>query len=156
MNLEELAARVQRLEDIEAIRALKMRYCAACDDNYNPDAIAACFSEDAIWDAGMFGRSVGRGEIHAYFAAAPDNISFAIHQVANPTVEVDGDSGTGQWYLLQPMVMRATNKAYWLAALYDEEYRRVDGQWLIHRLKLEIRAMTPYEKGFAVERIAEL
>ncbi len=156
MDIEELAARLQRMEDIEAIRSLKMRYCSACDDNYNPEAIAACFTEDAVWDAGMFGICEGRQQIREYFAAAPDNISFAIHQVSNPSIEVDGDSAHGQWYLLQPMVMRATDRAYWLAALYRERYRRVDGQWLIEHLALTIRAMSPYEKGFAIERIAEL
>ena len=32
MNLEALAQRIQVLEDTEAIKKLKARYCAYCDD----------------------------------------------------------------------------------------------------------------------------
>ena len=156
MSTDDLAMRIQRLEDMEAIRALKLRYCSACDDKYDADAITACFTEDAIWDAGTFGRNEGRAEIHAYFSSVNDVISFAIHQVLNGGVDAQGDSGTGQWYLMQPMVMKETNKAYWLCAVYNEEYKKVDGEWFIHRLKLNIRALTPYDKGFAEELIAEL
>ncbi|MBV8360284.1 MAG: nuclear transport factor 2 family protein, partial [Deltaproteobacteria bacterium] len=48
-NIEELAARTQRLEDIENIKQLKARYCAFCDDNYNPQGIASLFTEDGVW-----------------------------------------------------------------------------------------------------------
>jgi transposase-like protein len=45
----ELERRVRALEDAEAIRNLKAEYAAFCDDQYNPDAIAALFTEDAVW-----------------------------------------------------------------------------------------------------------
>ena len=61
MNLEDLARRVQVLEDIEAIKKLKARYCAYCDNNYDADGLASLFTEDAIWDGGeRLGRSVGQ------------------------------------------------------------------------------------------------
>jgi hypothetical protein len=46
MNLEELARRVTRLEDIDAIKELKARYCSICDDDHNPDRITTIFSDD--------------------------------------------------------------------------------------------------------------
>ena len=52
MATETLEERLQRIEDIEAIRLLKHRYCAFCDDNYDADGIAALFTENAVWDAG--------------------------------------------------------------------------------------------------------
>ena len=36
MNLEE---RIARIEDIEAIKQLKARYCEICDDDHNPNDI---------------------------------------------------------------------------------------------------------------------
>ena len=60
MSLEE---RIQRLEDIEAIKQLKAEYCAYCDDGYNPDGIANLYTEDAVWDGGPFGRYEGRDAI---------------------------------------------------------------------------------------------
>jgi hypothetical protein len=59
-NLEDLERRIQILEDIEAIRRLKARYADACDRGYDADTIASPFAEDAVWDAGTFGRYEGR------------------------------------------------------------------------------------------------
>ena len=46
MTLEELAQRVQVLEDIEAIKKLKARYCAAADGR-DEEAFVGCFAGDA-------------------------------------------------------------------------------------------------------------
>jgi hypothetical protein len=40
-RLERMEQRLQALEDAEAIRNLKSRYAALCDDNYDADGIAA-------------------------------------------------------------------------------------------------------------------
>jgi len=49
-RLERMERRLMFLEDAEAIRILKSRYAALCDDNYDADGIAALFTHDAIWD----------------------------------------------------------------------------------------------------------
>ena len=36
-NIEEVAKRIQALEDLEAIKRLKAEYASACDDKYNPE-----------------------------------------------------------------------------------------------------------------------
>lgn len=48
MDLRELEARITRIEDLEAIKQLKARYCEICDEDHNPDRITSVFSEDAI------------------------------------------------------------------------------------------------------------
>ena len=48
----DLQRRIKVLDDIEQIRRLKAQYFAHCDDNYNPDALAEMFVEDAVWDVG--------------------------------------------------------------------------------------------------------
>ena len=94
MNLEALAQRLQVLEDIEAIKKLKARYCAYCDDNYDADGLASLFTEDAIWDGGeILGRSEGREAIRAFFQGSSRRLTFAIHHVMNPIIDVDGDTG---------------------------------------------------------------
>ena len=67
MNLEDLDRRIKTLEDIEAIKGLKRRYCAYCDDNYDADALADLFMEDAVWDGGIRGYNTGREEIRSFF-----------------------------------------------------------------------------------------
>ena len=39
MATMDLEKRITILEDIEAIKKLKARYCAVCDDDHNPDEI---------------------------------------------------------------------------------------------------------------------
>ena len=52
-----LEERVQRLEDVEAIKVLKAEYCAYCDDHYDPDGIASLFVEHGVWDGGFMAGS---------------------------------------------------------------------------------------------------
>lgn len=140
--------RLRVLEDLEEIRKLKARYAAACDDNYNADAIAALFTEDAVWDGGALGTADGRTAIHKFFSRATEFFPFAIHNVMNPIIDVDGDRATAQWYLLQPATMAKGNQAVWLAAVYHDEYVRLDGRWMINRLKVTSHFLTPYEEGW--------
>ncbi len=39
-----LEARITRLEDIEAIKQLKARYCEICDDDHDPERITSVFT----------------------------------------------------------------------------------------------------------------
>ena len=59
MDISELEKRITRIEDIEAIKQLKARYCDICDDMHNPDRIASVFAEDGIWESGDFGVAQG-------------------------------------------------------------------------------------------------
>ena len=148
MTLEE---RIQRLEDIQEIKTLKHRYSDFCDRDYDPVGISELFTEDGVWDGGAFGRHEGRQAIHDGFAAASDQVEFAIHHATNPIIEVNGDSATGQWFLWQPMVT-ADGQAMWMGARYNEIYVRVEGKWMFKELVLDIRMMSPYEHGFGKMR----
>ncbi len=147
--MSDVEQRLRRLEDIEAIRALKARYCAYCDDNYNPDGLASLFTEDAVWDGGRLGRFEGREAIREFFAGASKMISFALHNVMNPLVEVEGDTATGRWYLLQPCTLSEGNRAVWLSAHYSDRYRRVGGEWKFEAVDIDLKFLTPYEEGWA-------
>jgi hypothetical protein len=62
-RLDRIERRLQTLEDAEAIRNLKVRYAALCDDHYDADGIAALFTEDSVWDSPGLGRFEGREAI---------------------------------------------------------------------------------------------
>jgi hypothetical protein len=49
MDITDLEKYVTVREDLEAIKQLKARYCAVCDDNHNIDKITALFVDDGIW-----------------------------------------------------------------------------------------------------------
>lgn len=147
--MKTIEERLRVLEDIEEIRKLKARYAAACDDNYDADAIAALFTEDALWDGGSLGKADGRAAIRKFFSRAAEFFPFAIHNVMNPIIEVEGDRATAQWYLLQPATMAKGNQAVWLAAVYHDEYVRHDGRWMFKKLSVKPHFLTPYEEGWA-------
>lgn len=154
VNETELLQKVRWLADIEEIKQLKHRYCAFCDDDYNPDGLASLFTEDAVWDGDILGYAEGREGIREFFAAASRLVPFAVHQVANPIIEIDGDKARGRWYLWQPMIFG--EQALWLSARYADQYHRIDGNWLFHRVVIDIRILTPYEEGFAKTRIIKV
>ena len=152
MSLEDLERRIKVLEDIEEIRKLKYRYATYCDDLGNPDAIASLFTEDAVWE-GLVGKAQGREEIRLSYIKTDQVRPFAIHLVMNPTIEVDGDTARGTWYLLEPCTFAEGNRAVWGAARYDEEYLRVNGEWKFQRLKLTSHFWTPFDEGWAKTRM---
>ena len=148
VDLAGLERRLRVLEDIEAIKRLKYRYADACDRGYDDDTLADCFTEDAVWDGGLFGRHEGREAIREFFRGVSSDIPFAIHYMMNPIISVDGDEASGQWYLFQTCTFADGNTAIWGAARYDEQYRRVDGEWKFSRLNLISSFWTPFDEGW--------
>src|SRR5690348_16175527 len=89
VELSDLARRLTRLEDVRAIEQLKYRYAAFCDDNYDPDGIAGCFVDDGRWVVdGEGGSMVGHEEIKAHFRALSEKITWALHHVIAPRIEL--------------------------------------------------------------------
>ena len=156
MSDGDLERRIRRLEDLEAIRDLKYRYSTYCDDGYDAALLAPLFTEDAVWDGGVLGRFAGREAIRKFFEQCSKIVPFAIHQVTNPILGVDGDRATGRWYLWEPIVFASGNRGLWMAARYDDRYRRERGGWLFESVTVDLRMLSPYEEGFAKVRIAEL
>lgn len=148
-----LDERVQELEDIEAIRRLKVRYAQLCDANYDPDGLAELFTEDGVWDGGDFGVYRGREAIRAFYAGISKQFSFAIHYMIGHLIDIDPSSkeATGSWYLLLPAT--ADGRAVWLALTYNDRYRKVDGRWLFSLVKLNLAFMTPFESGWVKEPV---
>ncbi len=145
--------RLARLEAIEEIKALKARYCALCDADYDPDGLAALFLPDGIWDGGPFGRYEGRAAIRTFFQGISGTIRFAAHLVLNPIIEVQGpDTATGKWRLIMPCTVTGDDgvaEARWLLSAYDEVYARHDGKWLFRTLHLTVNFYAPHLKGWA-------
>lgn len=148
MDLRDLERRIRALEDIEAIKQLKYRYADACDRGYDADTLADLFTEDAIWDGGVFGRYDGQEAIRNYFRGVSSDIVFAMHYMMNPIIEVDGDEARGAWYLFQACTFAEGNTPILGAAKYAERYQRFHGTWKFRHLQLISIFWTPYEEGW--------
>ena len=153
-RLEKLESRVRNLEDTEAIRNLKARYAELCDDNYNPDGIAALFVEDAVWESGPLGRFEGREAIRSFFQGASKIFTFAIHYSLNSQIDVTGDTARARWYLFMPCTVGDGDRAMWRAGIDDEEYVRSNGQWMFKSKKSTNVFSTPFDTGWAKDRSA--
>jgi SnoaL-like domain len=149
MATTDLEKRITVLEDIEAIKKLKARYCAVCDDDHNPDEITKLFADDGIWEGDGIGAHTGHAAIRKLFEGFRDRISFSQHNVMNPRIEVDGDRARGIWYFLGPFTFRKGNRARWLAARYEDDYVKVNGEWKFQHLRAIGRMSAPYETGWA-------
>ncbi len=153
MSLEDIERRLSALEGVEAIKKLKARYSALCDDNYNPDGIADLFVEDGVWDGGTaFGKYEGREAIRNFFTDAPQIFPFAVHMVLNPIIEVNGDTAKGTWYFLGAFTHSEGNRALWGSAKYDDEYVQVNGEWKYNNLKVVFSFLTPFDEGWVKNR----
>ena len=151
--MKTLNHRIRRLEEIEAIKRLKAEYCAYCDDAYNPDGIASLFVPQGVWDGGFMGRFEGADAIREHFAGVSRIMEFAIHHVMNPIISLDSqnlNAASGRWYLWQPCTetTRGTT-ALWLAARYEETYRKTGEEWRFVTMTVNPRLFAPYEQGFA-------
>lgn len=149
MDMTELEQRLTRMEDMEAIKQLKAEYCDICDDDHNPDRITTIFAEDGIWEGAGFGKAQGHAAIRELFKKFQTLISFSQHQVLNPVIKIDGDRATGIWYFFGPFTFYKNNQAKWLAARYQDDYVKVDGEWKIQHLRARGRMSTDYEKSWA-------
>jgi ketosteroid isomerase-like protein len=153
-RLERIERRLQALEDAEAIRNLKARYAALCDDRYDADGIAALFTEDAVWESPGLGRFEGREAIRDFFRGAGGIFSFAIHYSLNGQIYVEGDTARAQWYLFMPCTVADGNRATWRAGIDHESYARVGRVWMFRHKRSEPLMNAPFEDGWAKTRFA--
>lgn len=125
--------RLTQLEDIEAIRQLKARYCDVCDNGHDPDAIVELFAPDGVWENGAQGPFEGHDEIRSAFERFGRSITFSQHNAVNLDVKVDGDRASGTWHFVGFLEFARHPTALSLAR-YDEEYVKLDGAWKFNRL----------------------
>jgi len=147
---DSFAQRLQVLEDIEAIRKLKALYCAACDDDHNPDKLGELFAEHAVWEASSMGRAEGRAAIQKMLGDLGKSgvIRNSAHNVFNPIIEVDGDTASGHWRLIMLYTGIYPDGALHYSRIigwYKEAYARINGRWQFTSLYCEVEEAAPYQ-----------
>ncbi|TFY94835.1 nuclear transport factor 2 family protein [Pseudomonas nabeulensis] len=136
---------LNRLVSLEAIRTLRMRYCHHLDAN-RMDALAQLFTEDAVCHvagAGWTGRDAikaGLSQAFIDFDTEQRGQYPFLHAVSNHWIEMlDDDHAEGRCYLTDWVTQRpAGENPLLLLGVYVDEYRRVDGEWLISHTRLDV------------------
>lgn len=128
---------LQTLLDREEIRDLRHSFAWFLETS-NPDALADLFAEDGVIDTGPWGRMEGQDAIRRGYGRAYSGMPrfTALHAVTNGRITVDGDRADGVWYLLDLSLREPDVNPVTLVALYEEQYRRVSGEWKYQSLKL--------------------
>lgn len=134
---DDLAARVQRLEDREAIFQLFMDY-RRCLDTKDFSGYAALFSDDGEFEAQDL-RAKGRAAIEELVdgmrgSLLTETAGDDIHIVANPEIAIDGDTATARSTWIY--VIRAPDGGPDLCKVghYDDQLvRGDDGGWRFAR-----------------------
>lgn len=133
MTDQSIELRLAALEDVRAIETLKWRYLRACDRK-QPDAVRACFTDDAVIDYEgfpLFTDADSFVEIFRQWGCVPNIVD--MHHGQHPIVELNGDRATGMFDLYFFQMDTATGRQTQLAVNYDDEFVRKDGRWLISR-----------------------
>jgi hypothetical protein len=125
-------ARLQRLEDIEAIRNLLVDYGRTLDRR-DFAGYAGLFARDGVWDGG-FGAAKGPAAIQAMMEKSIggkliEGPQKNFHVLTNFRIEVAGDTGVAwsRWSFVSQGADLKLQVLY--AGRYDDELVREDGHW---------------------------
>ena len=128
--------------EIEAIKQLRVLY-SHLFDSHRTDELVMIFTEDAVCEFSddlPYGDWVGRDEIREQYkkVAGGSSKPFSyMHATTNGWVELTGpDSATGSWFLLD-LGMGDNPNPVGLLGVYNDVYKKVDGEWFIHRTRID-------------------
>jgi SnoaL-like domain len=135
-SLNSLEERIERLEDLEAIRRLFVLYKRHLDAR-DWKAYSLLFADAGEWIGGT-GRAVGPAAIEAMLSErlgqnAPPPGPTHFHLVGLPEIELDGERATAEvpWALIVRGEGDVPELNLW--GHYDDELVKRDGQWRFAR-----------------------
>lgn len=142
-TLDDLAARLTRLEDIEAIRQLKARYLRSCDLKKVDDLRETFLPGPVRIEYQNFPLFTDREEfLEVYREMACQDGVYDIHHATNAEIEVTGpDTATGKWSLNFRTILLASKAVTRLAVEYEDTYRKQDGRWWIETSRSWVTSM---------------
>lgn len=155
-RMEAAEARLQQLEDVNAIEKLTRAYGYYIDKGLW-DQVVDLFADDSTVEieaggiyhgkAGadrLFRQKFGRGQI-----GLPDGRLFN-HPQFQGIVDVDpgGTTARGRWRTLAQVAWHGT-RSFWNEGVYENEYVKEGGTWKFHKMRFWSTYFTPYEQGWA-------
>ena len=117
------------LEEKEAIRELLSSYCIHTDRK-NAEARAALFADDAVWDAGKFGRYEGKQALRAYMDKSASGGTKFRHFTVNEMITVAGDTASALSYVLVLKLKDDGAPELFSARFYEDRLVKSGGRWL--------------------------
>lgn len=159
-TLEQLAQRVQRMEDESAIRRIMVDYAARLGAR-DIDGYVALFAKDGIWQNGDIVKK-GHDEIRGlllgmYGEPDPNYVNNEMYMlVSNIQIDVEGDRATAKSRQLTIRRGEGGRPTPVLNGLYEDQFIREDGEWkILHRIDNVIMPSREEWAQFMAQRRAE-
>lgn len=154
MDVARLQARLERLEDLDAIRELKARYFAACDGK-DPAGMRACFADGEVaidyGVIGCFDRADALVAVFTQMACHPHMVE--MHHGVNPRIELtSADRARGEWGLHYQLINTREATLTQLGARYEDEYQRTAQGWKIRATRCVVDSTLVLALGDAAIR----
>lgn len=133
---------LQELLEKETIKELRIMYSHYFDGK-DLDGLVGLFAEDAVCEFGpdYGGDWVGKAQIRENFAAYAERegAPFAVlHAVTNPWIRlIDDTTANGRWYLHDLFTTEGNETPLGLYGIYDDVYKKIEGEWLIYRTRID-------------------
>ncbi|MGD0794624.1 MAG: nuclear transport factor 2 family protein [Dehalococcoidales bacterium] len=160
-TLQELQARIQRLEDVKAIEKLQRIY-GYYRDYADWDKIVDLFSDKAesveVADLGVYKGKAGVRRFYQKLLGAeapgPGMLSLKMQLQGVITLDPDGQTASGRWYGWGMEALPAASlhhgelRQTWTFGVYENKYVKENGKWLFKKLLFSLTFRTPYEDGW--------
>jgi hypothetical protein len=134
ISIEELAARLDRVESALALHRLAHDYCVGADHR-DLGRWESVWTADAVWEAGPDHVMTGIDAIRNAVLEQWETFPLMQHATANHTVEVTDSTATGRSDLV--LLLQLPDQRWVVGGgAYEDEYRREDGRWRIARRRV--------------------
>jgi ketosteroid isomerase-like protein len=138
LNIEDIARRLQVLEDKDAIKELHRDYVYNLN-NKEWDGMADSFTEDAVLKLYRHPLLRGKAQIRDYFVEEMSKVNSGMgrdsHFATMPVVEIQGDKARGHWMLYILIADPVTGNALkWKYGRYEVKYEKIAGKWKFKQL----------------------
>lgn len=145
-----LEAEVRTARDFQAIQNLQAAYGYYVDKGLW-DKAADLFAPDGTLELAGRGVFKGRDRVREYLHHLPPYGYGTLynHMQLQPVIHVDSLAGTakGRWRSFM-MVGSLGREARWGEATYENEYRRIDGEWKISLLHGYMNIYVEFDQGW--------
>ena len=131
--------------ECERIRDVLARYCERLDE-YDIDAVAQCFSEDAVTDygAGRGGEIRGRAAIAKRIATGQSEFRRTHHQLGQVRIRLHDGGAESTSYMMTWHELPSGKKDL-VCLRYLDHLCQIDGEWLISHRRVEVTLVDGFE-----------
>ncbi len=115
------------VEDELEIRQLVAAYADAV--NRRDEALwASTWADTGVWN--LMGNAIeGKDAVVAMWNNAMGGFDFVLQLVYQGTVDIQGDTATGRWYLAEHLRPQGSDSGMFNIGTYADEYVKSSGQW---------------------------